>query len=254
MRGCRGVVRYACLLMVLCAWSASAQTQEAANNDTTQFNGLNYMLQRPAKNERFARKKFGDHLFFTGEAGVTAVRSAGSLFATPGIGLRGGLAVGDWFTPVHGVRLGLNAGVHNGLGGVNPYFAGLSADYLMNLSALLHKDNPVRMFELIGVAGGEYQLLYRRGNWTHGGGFRLGMQTRFNFSPLTFFYLEPRVGIYTDGIDGISTWMRYDWEASLMAGLGYRLLSAPVRRHESFWGANQGLFFLFLRDNTIFFQ
>lgn len=73
----------------------------------------------------------------------------------------------------------------------------------MNITSLLHKDNPVRMFELIGVAGGEYQLLYRTGNWSHAGGFRLGMQTRFNFSPLTFFYLEPRIGIYSDGIDGI---------------------------------------------------
>lgn len=90
------------------------------------------------------------------------------------------------------------------------------------------------MFELIGVAGGEYQLLYRTGNWSHAGGFRLGMQTRFNFSPLTFFYLEPRIGIYSDGIDGIKTWMRYDWEASLMAGLGYRLLSDPVRRKAPF--------------------
>lgn len=104
----------------------------------------------------------------------------------------------------------------------------------MNITSLLHKDNPVRMFELIGVAGGEYQLLYRTGNWSHAGGFRLGMQTRFNFSPLTFFYLEPRIGIYSDGIDGIKTWMRYDWEASLMAGLGYRLLSDPVRRKAPF--------------------
>lgn len=236
-----GAVRGAMLLMVLCAWSALAREQ--APGDTLRFNGLDYMLQKPARNERFARKKFGDHLFFSGEAGVIMDRSAGSLFVTPGIGLRSGIAVGDWFTPVHGVRVGLNAGLHNGLASVNPYFVGFSADYLMNLSALLRKDNPARMFELIGVAGGEYQLLYRRGNWTHGGGFRLGMQTRFNFSPLTFFYLEPRVGIYSDGIDGISTWMHYDWEASLMAGLGYRLLAAPVRRHEPFWGADQGLFF-----------
>lgn len=132
------------------------------------------------------------------------------------------------------MRVGLNAGLHNGLAGVNPYFVGLSADYLMNITSLLHKDNPVRMFELIGVAGGEYQLLYRTGNWSHAGGFRLGMQTRFNFSPLTFFYLEPRIGIYSDGIDRIKTWMRYDWEASLMAGLGYRLLSDPVRRKAPF--------------------
>lgn len=241
MRYLTGAVRFIVLLSVLCAWGATAQEQ--VRPDSAQFNGLNYMLQKPARNERFAKKKFGDHLFFTGEAGVVMDRSAGSLFATPGIGLRSGLTVGDWFTPVHGVRLGLNAGLHNGLGEVNPYFVGLSADYLMNITALLHKDNPARLFELIGVAGGEYQLLYRQGNWTHAGGFRLGMQTRFNFSPLTFFYLEPRVGIYTDGIDGISTWMRYDWETSLMAGLGYRLLSAPVRRHEPFWGAEQGLFF-----------
>lgn len=249
--GFRRVVRCVCLSAILCTWSAVAQEQAPAREQetgqeqqpATQFNGLDYVLQKPARNERFAKKKFGDHLFVSGEAGVMMNRSAGSLFVSPGLGLRSGITVGDWFTPVHGARLGLNAGLHNGLGNVNPYFAGVSVDYLMNLSALLHKDNPARMFELIGVAGGEYQLLYRRGNWSHAGGFRLGMQTRFNFSPLTFFYLEPRVGIYSDGVDGIKTWMRYDWEASLMAGVGYRLLSAPVRRHEPFWGAQQGLFF-----------
>ena len=241
-------IRCAGLAIILCTGSVAAQESSQTSEpkqeqkEETQFNGLDYMLQKPAKNERFARKKFGDHLFVSGEAGLIMDRSAGSLFATPGLGLRSGLLVGDWFTPVHGIRLGLNAGLHNGLGGSNPYFVGFSADYLMNLTSLLHKDNPARMFELIGVAGGEYQLLYRQGNWTHAGGFRLGMQTRFNFSPLTFFYLEPRVGIYTDGIDGIKTWMRYDWEASLMAGFGYRLLSAPTRRHEPFWGAGQGLF------------
>ncbi len=248
MNGFVNMFRCVGLALVLCAGSAMAQDsgqpkgEEQEPENETQFNGLNYMLQRPAGNERFTRKKFGDHLFFSGEAGITMDRSAGSLFVTPGLGMRTGISVGDWFTPVHGMRLGLNAGLHNGQGGYNPYFVGLSADYLMNLTSLLHKDNPSRMFELIGIAGGEYQLLYRRGDWTHAGGFRLGLQTRFNFSPLTFFYLEPRVGIYSDGIDGIKTWMRYDWEASLMAGFGYRLLSAPTRRHEPFWGADQGFF------------
>lgn len=230
MRGFTSVVRLPLFLIVVFTISAAAQEQPENN----QFNGLDYTLQKPAKNERYAKKKFGDHLFISGEAGLILDRSAGSLFATPGLGLRAGLTVGDWFSPVHGMRVGLNAGLHNGLAGVNPYFVGLSADYLMNITSLLHKDNPVRMFELIGVAGGEYQLLYRTGNWSHAGGFRLGMQTRFNFSPLTFFYLEPRIGIYSDGIDGIKTWMRYDWEASLMAGLGYRLLSDPVRRKAPF--------------------
>ena len=185
MRGFTSVVRLPLFLIVVFTISAAAQEQPENN----QFNGLDYTLQKPAKNERYAKKKFGDHLFISGEAGLILDRSAGSLFATPGLGLRAGLTVGDWFSPVHGMRVGLNAGLHNGLAGVNPYFVGLSADYLMNITSLLHKDNPVRMFELIGVAGGEYQLLYRTGNWSHAGGFRLGMQTRFNFSPLTFFYL-----------------------------------------------------------------
>ena len=161
MRGFTSVVRLPLFLIVVFTISAAAQEQPENN----QFNGLDYTLQKPAKNERYAKKKFGDHLFISGEAGLILDRSAGSLFATPGLGLRAGLTVGDWFSPVHGMRVGLNAGLHNGLAGVNPYFVGLSADYLMNITSLLHKDNPVRMFELIGVAGGEYQLLYRTGNW-----------------------------------------------------------------------------------------
>ena len=237
MRSFISAARYMLLIVFALSFRAMAQQQETES----QFNGLDYILQKPAGNEKYGSKKFGDHLFFTGEAGIMADRSHNRMFIPAGIGARAGLTVGDWFTPVHGIRLGLNAGLHNG-SLVNPYFAGLSVDYLMNLTALLHKDNPSRIFELIGVAGGEYQLLYHRRQWTNGGGFRLGLQTRFNFSPLTFFYLEPRFGVYSDGIDGVETWMNYDWEASLMAGFGYRLLPAPVRRNALFLGVDQGFF------------
>ena len=127
MRGFTSVVRLPLFLIVVFTISAAAQEQPENN----QFNGLDYTLQKPAKNERYAKKKFGDHLFISGEAGLILDRSAGSLFATPGLGLRAGLTVGDWFSPVHGMRVGLNAGLHNGLAGVNPYFVGLSADYLL---------------------------------------------------------------------------------------------------------------------------
>ncbi len=219
----------------------TAQAQEPRRG-STQFNGLDYLLQKPAKNEKFESKRFGDHLFFAGEGGITMLRNANSWFATPGVGGRIGVSVGDWFTPVHGVRLGVNAGWHNGVGGHDPYFTGLTADYLMNITALLHKYNPSRMFELIGVAGLEYQLLYGHNQWTHTGGMRLGMQTRFNMSPLTFFYLEPRFGIYADGIDEVKTWRHWDWEASLVAGFGYRLLSEPVRKNKPFVGWGRGIF------------
>ena len=96
MRGFTSVVRLPLFLIVVFTISAAAQEQPENN----QFNGLDYTLQKPAKNERYAKKKFGDHLFISGEAGLILDRSAGSLFATPGLGLRAGLTVGDWFSPV----------------------------------------------------------------------------------------------------------------------------------------------------------
>ena len=95
MRGFTSVVRLPLFLIVVFTISAAAQEQPENN----QFNGLDYTLQKPAKNERYAKKKFGDHLFISGEAGLILDRSAGSLFATPGLGLRAGLTVGDWFSP-----------------------------------------------------------------------------------------------------------------------------------------------------------
>ena len=84
MRGFTSVVRLPLFLIVVFTISAAAQEQPENN----QFNGLDYTLQKPAKNERYAKKKFGDHLFISGEAGLILDRSAGSLFATPGLGLR----------------------------------------------------------------------------------------------------------------------------------------------------------------------
>ena len=136
MRGFTSVVRLPLFLIVVFTISAAAQEQPENN----QFNGLDYTLQKPAKNERYAKKKFGDHLFISGEAGLILDRSAGSLFATPGLGLRAGLTVGDWFSPVHGMRVGLNAGLHNGLAGVNPYFVGLSAECSFAYSMALCTD------------------------------------------------------------------------------------------------------------------
>ena len=57
MRGFTSVVRLPLFLIVVFTISAAAQEQPENN----QFNGLDYTLQKPAKNERYAKKKFGDH-------------------------------------------------------------------------------------------------------------------------------------------------------------------------------------------------
>ncbi len=206
----------------------------------TGFNGAEHVLQKPAENEKYPNKKFGDHLFLMGEAGITMDRSQNSWFSSPGLGMRAGVQVGDWFTPVHGMRVGLNAGRHNGGAVSNPFFVGLSADYLMNLSSLLRKENLKRRFELIAAFGLEYQALFQHYDWSHAGGFRFGLQPRLNFTPMTFFFVEPRIGFYTDKIDGIDTWRGYDWEASILGGFGYRLQSEPYRKNSPFGGVGRG--------------
>ena len=219
------------------------QQDACTKEDSLPFNGLNYMLQKPLGNERYTTKKFGDHLFVTGDVGLTLDRNPSSLFSSSGLGSRVGISVGDWLTPVHGIRVGVSGGFHNGLADKNPYLASVSADYLMNISSLLHGDDPNRLIDVLAFGGVEYQLLYQKGNWTHAAGFRLGFQPRVYISPLTFFYIEPRIGIYTDNIDREKTWLKYDWEASLMAGFGYRLLTAPQRHNVAFAGASKGVFF-----------
>ena len=119
------------------------------------MNALDYVLQRPAPAEKFPQKRFGDRLFISAEAGPDWMRTNANLTGASlsDAGYRMGLTIGDWITPVHGWRLGISGGRHHGVKDTRPFFAGLSLDYMMNLSALLRKDNPSRRFELIGMNG-----------------------------------------------------------------------------------------------------
>lgn len=201
----------------------NAQTDTRGGTVISGFNALDYRLQKAAPNESFPKKRFGDHLFITVEGGPTFThRSNGQLIGHPDLGARGGFSIGDWFTPVHGMKLGINGGARKEFGERKHAFAGVSLDYLMNLSALAHKYDPDRMFELIGVAGVEYQRRFKGGSGNAFGG-HLGLQARFNVTRSTFLYIEPRLGLYSDGVNVRSSWQKYDWEGAVMIGLGYRM-------------------------------
>lgn len=197
-----------------------------------QFNALDHVLQKGYGNEHFQNKKFGDRLFITVDGGLTSMHSKNALMRINKPRFQVGISVGDWFTPVHGIRLGVNGGEYGSSTGTPKYF-GFSADYLMNLSSLVRKDNPNRTVEVIGLAGAELQVVRNNGSWSVNPGFRLGVQTRFNVSRSTFLYIEPRIGIYTDNIDGAKSFLGYDYQASLMVGLGYRLNGGRGYRTES---------------------
>lgn len=245
----KGIVRNAAAISVVLSTGClylPAQTNTGGGKVIQGFNALDYRLQKPAPNEYFDNKRFGDHLFITVEGAPTLThRSEGQLFGSPDLGARCGVSVGDWFTPVHGLKIGLNAGGRKEHGIRKHLFGGISVDYLMNLSALAHKYDPERKIEFIGVIGAEYQRRFRSDNPGNVFGGHIGLQTRFNVTPSTFIYIEPRLSLYNDAVNSRSSWQKYDWEGVLTVGFGYRI-SPLAKRFRSTLDSKYAL------DNTFY--
>ena len=69
------------------------------------------MLQRPLGNSSFEHKRFGDKFFITAGGGISTYNQKPRQWFPSRF--RGELSFGDWITPVHGWRIGFNAGIHS---------------------------------------------------------------------------------------------------------------------------------------------
>lgn len=206
------------------AMATSVQNDNHFKAIDSTMNAMDYLLQKPDPNEKFESKKFGDHLFISAGGGLDWTRgSENSLGQHDKFGYRFGISMGDWITPVHGWKVGFEAGKHYGVNKSQPNFVAIEADYLMNLSSLLRGYSADRRFELLGLAGVEVEGVFADGKKKMAAGVHLGFQPRVYVSPTTYLYLEPRLGAYTDGIDMADTWHKYDWNASVMLGIGFRM-------------------------------
>lgn len=204
-----------CLVAGLFPVVVSAQLEKSA---------LDYVLQRPQVSKRFPQKRIADHLFLESGAGITFSDNSGSSGFSAG--KPGGLlnvAVGDWLTPEHGVRLGVEGGFYDT--GVRSKFVGFSADYLLNFTALCQKNSyrKARTFEFYGVAGVNLYSARNDGDNDLAWGAHLGLRGQAGISDYTYIYLEPRVGMYSDELFRRDVWRKYCPAASIVAGLGYRL-------------------------------
>lgn len=241
------------LVALVMAFLSSAVGRAEQPDTVSAFNALDYLLQRPAPSRTFDNKRFGDHFSVGFDAGPQWNHKSNTQVGAYGVSPRFGVNVADWFTPVHGLRLSAATGWSRVANDHKLGFGSLALDYMMNFSTLVAGDNPGRKVEMFGVAGVEGQLLYRSSRWTKAAGARLGLQLRYNFTPSTFFYVEPRFGLFNDGIDRASTWQRYDWQAMVMFGFGYRIVPTRYRpryngtfdsdgfRQNMFYGIGGGL-------------
>ena len=210
--------------------------QKVRKDSTSNDSVWKFFLQTSNYSKRFRdangnpNKKFADHLFLEMGVGMTSILSPS--FSTPGF--MGGIAIGDWFTPEHGVRLGMQAGEHK-MGRTDARAWGMTLDYMMNMTALgarsYTKVHPVEWYLLAGL---DFNLSHTRNPYAGkeysdremSFGAHIGVRGQFQLSDYTYAYVEPRLGIYGDKLIHQRALRDYHPMGTLMAGFGYRLKPA----------------------------
>lgn len=232
--------------------SASAQNnlQKMLGRESSGFNALDYVLQKPLGNDVFPANKRGflKNMFIGAGGGVSFLGDSYSGNIKPG-GL-GEIQIGGWFTPVHGLQIAGDYGRLSMYDGVStPKYWGLHVDYLMNITSLLRGYNSSRWFELIGTVGAEFQHVERySGGWGNSGGMGASLRACFNTHSGVYFYAEPRLSVMSRYEHHNFDLYRFNTNVSLNVGVGYKLHS--IKRHESVDGVEFG----HTGDDNVFFE
>lgn len=216
---------------VVCRWLAIMfmlsfsleMTAQQQKNDTVQhkenIKASEYMIPKRRGADKFTSKKGAEHFFISAGAGMTRLFDTGSDYAAHGP--KASLYVGNWITPVIGIRGGADYSKWKGNPSTN--LIGASADYLINLSAFAARYNPKRVFEVVGIVGISYQATMQQDIKTiHSYGLHGGLQAKFNISPAFNLFIEPQIGLYPDRVDNRTSWRRYDMISSCMLGITYK--------------------------------
>lgn len=228
-KGCKSVrkaISVCCLLALSVPGAIHAQQQTDTLTTDLPKSALDYMLQRPRVSKQYENKHLGDHLFTDLGLRVNAVNL---IDMKPGAQAQ--WAVGDFITPEHGVRLGVGAGIFR-TKSRDVKMGELSLDYLMNITALANRNyEQAHRFEVLGVAGIDAVYARYQGESKKALGAHIGLRGQYAFSPYTYIYIEPQVGVLHNNATFSNNWRCVTPVASVSAGLGYRLLSPAERAH-----------------------
>lgn len=240
------------LSLFLCVpFLGKAQTDletKAKNQNSSKLDrsATDYVLQRPRVTKRFKQKKFGDHLFAEGAGGITLVPQRVTRAKTMPPSVIGNVSVGDWVSPEHGWRVSVTPAFYK-VYDTKLKTISFSADYMMNFSAIAYyKYNERKPFEMFGIAGFKYMATYFDGKYRKGLGFHLGLRGQYNFSKLTYIYLEPQVEMFRDKTMLIVNDMHFRPVGNFLAGVGYNLLTKPER------STDKSSYSDFFHDGTFF--
>lgn len=214
-------IAIALLIACLClpAGISAQEKKDSVVNKGSNIKAYDYMIPKRRGADKFESKQGTEHLFFSAGAGMSWLLDMGSGHAAHGP--KASFYVGNWFTPVVGVRGGVDYAMWRGASDMN--LVGVSADYLINISAFAARYNPTRLFEVIAVLGVSYQAAIMQGSKAvHSYGLHGGFQGKFNVSPAFNLFIEPQLTMYPDRVDNVLSWRSYDLAGSIMIGLTYK--------------------------------
>lgn len=223
----RGLTTAAFLLLLLTGAHAQEKTATPKDSLPEQFDATDRAFikrYRYPDAVPFERKDWKSHTYISLFGGIDKIlpRSHTSF----NVGPTGGVAVGTQLSRAHGVRLSLYGGsLTRSDDNASLTRFGTQADYLFNITSYTAGYNPGRFFEFSLLAGLGYQYSTFEGNREHVGELHAGFQLKLHPSPQLDIFLEPRLGLATDGIDHSfqENWHKYDLTYGAVIGLNYRL-------------------------------
>ena len=214
-----------CLALVIPSGIQAQEEQAEQQKDSARavqyIKASDYLIPHRQGAEKFSSRKGVEHLFFSVGAGMGHLMDMGS-----GQSANGAVAsfyVGNWINPVIGIRSGFDYGMWRFPSGVKSNLTGISADYLVNISAFAARYNPHRLFELVGSLGVGYRALFMKERTAiHTYGLRAGVQAKFNVSPAFNLFIEPQWMLYPDRVDNAYSWRKFDLTTAVMIGITYK--------------------------------
>ena len=233
------------LLLALCGTCMqlplALHAQEAADTIPTKFfNATDYIRQKryiPAGREIDPQAKGRNYsLSIFGGVG----KLAGATITLPAT-KEFGLSVTKDVSSFNAYRLTVRGGMNDAIkqGGVEFSHLFRLSDYLMGYKA----ERPWVLSTVIGIGGYGSRIEATRDNKAAFGAHG-GLNGNFRINRSIDLFLEPRVNLFTDQIDGVDSRKRFDVGLQFLAGLTYRFTQTPgVERILSNEDAKDNLFY-----------
>ena len=231
-------LKYMIPALCICTCTAMPEMLHAQDDslkkDSTErpFNAMDYVLQKRyiPQGREVNNSQPGKNFSLSVMGGVNKLRGSSSLPAW----FNGGIALTKDVSSFNSYRVSL-------LGGFNDELkqGGIELDHLFNLSDYIggYKSGAhISLYTVLGIGG---YVSKRDGmDAKIAGGVHGGLQARYHLSRNWDWYVEPKLYLYTDGIDGADCPKRYDVGYGVYTGLTYRFTDLPIRMKSEDMGDN----------------